>query len=115
MTFDGVALREVVLGNSPASRGRPLYFRRPPDRGTFSGVDNRPDLAMRDGRWKLLCEYDGSRAELYDLLADPAEKNNVAAAQPAEVKRLTAAVLEWHRAMPADNGATYRPAAGKKK
>ena len=74
-----------------------------------------PDLAVRDGKWKLLCEYDGSRAELYDLLADPAEKNNVAAAQPAEVRRLTAAVLEWHRAMPADNGATYRPGEGKKK
>jgi uncharacterized sulfatase len=81
----------------------------------FSGVANLPDLAVREGRWKLLCEYDGSRAELYDLIADPAEKNNVAAAHAAEVRRLTAALLGWHRSMPPDNGPAYRPAAGKKK
>lgn len=113
--FDGVALREVLLGVSTVSRGRPLFFRRPPDRGAFSGVGNLPDLAVREGRWKLLCEYDGSGAELYDLNADPAEKTDVAAAHPIEVRRLTAAVLDWHRSMPPDNGATYRPVGGKKK
>ncbi len=115
VVFDGAALRDVLLGESTASRGRPLFFRRPPDRGVFSGIANLPDLAVREGRWKLLCEYDGSRAELYDLIADPAEKNNVAAAHAAEVRRLTAALLGWHRSMPPDNGPTYRPAAGKKK
>jgi len=115
VAFDGVALRDVLLGTSPTSRGRPLFFRRPPDRGSFASVENLPDLAVRDGRWKLLCEYDGTRAELYDLVADPAEKNNLAAAQPAEAKRLTAAALAWHRSMPPDDGATYRPPAGKKK
>ena len=113
--FDGVALPEVVLGESKASRSRPLFFRRPPDRGTFSGVENLPDLAVREGRWKLLCEYDGSRVELYDLAADLAERNNVATAHPAEVARLQQAVLAWHRSLPPDNGATYRPAGGKKK
>ncbi len=114
VAFDGVALRDVLLGASTASRGRPLFFRRPPDRGSFSGVENLPDLAVRDGRWKLLCEYDGSGAELYDLSIDPAEKSNVAPAHPAELKRLTAAMLDWQRTMPPDNGATYRPSGGKK-
>ncbi len=114
VAFDGVPLREVLLGSSQASRGRPLFFRRPPDRGAFAGVENLPDLAVREGRWKLLCEYDGSRVELYDLVADPAEGRNVAAEHPAEVQRLTAGLLAWHRSMPADNGASYRPAAGGK-
>lgn len=113
--FDGAVVREVLLGQSTASRGRPLFFRRPPDRGAFSGVENLPDLAVREGRWKLLCEYDGSRVELYDLVADPSETKNLAAAQPAEAERLKKLVLAWHQSMPPDNGATYRPPAGKKK
>ncbi|MEI6466589.1 MAG: sulfatase/phosphatase domain-containing protein [Verrucomicrobiota bacterium] len=115
VAFDGVALREVLLGNSNASRGRPLFFRRPPDRGSFSGIENLPDLAVRDGRWKLLCEYDGTRAELYDLVADPAESKDVAAAHPAETQRLTEAVVAWHRSLPADHGTTYVAPVGKKK
>ncbi len=115
VTFDGEALPRTLLGSGEDSRRTPLFFRRPPDRGSFSGVANLPDLAVRHGRWKLMCEYDGSRAELYDLEADPGETRDVAAQHPAEAARLKAAVLEWHRAMPPDNGATYRPAAAKGK
>jgi arylsulfatase A-like enzyme len=113
--FDGVSMRETLLGRSEASRDRPLFFRRPPDRASFSGDDNLPDLAVRDGRWKLLCTYDGASPQLYDLDADPSEKNNLAAAHPAETARLTAAVVAWHRSLPADNGSTYKPSAPKKK
>ena len=42
-------------------RKEPIFFRRPPDRDSFFGVKNLPDLAVRSGKWKLLCEYDGSR------------------------------------------------------
>jgi uncharacterized sulfatase len=109
--FDGVSMRETLLGHSDASRNRPLFFRRPPDRASFSGDDNLPDLAVRDGRWKLLCTYDGSSPQLYDLDTDPSEKNNLAGEQPAETARLTAAAVAWHRSLPADNGASYRPPA----
>lgn len=113
--FDGVSMRETLLGHSEASRARPLFFRRPPDRASFSGDDNLPDLAVRDGRWKLLCTYEGSAPQLYDLEADPSEKTNLAATQPDETARLTSAVLAWHRSLPGDNGATYRPPASKMK
>jgi uncharacterized sulfatase len=112
--FDGVDVSATLLGRADTGRGRPLFFRRPPDRNTFSGVADLADLAVRDGRWKLLCEYDGSRAELYDLEADPAESRDCAADFPAEVTRLRAALLDWHRQMPPDLGAAYRP-VGKKK
>ena len=59
---------------------------------------------MREGRWKLLCEYDGSRAELYDLDADPGETKDLAAENKALVKRLTEAVVIWHESLPPDNG-----------
>jgi arylsulfatase A-like enzyme len=71
--FDGVSMSATLLGHSDASRDRPLFFRRPPDRAAFSGDNNLPDLAVRDGRWKLLCAYDGTSPQLYDLDADPAE------------------------------------------
>ena len=57
--------------NRKRSRKNPIFFRRPPDRDSFFGVKNLPDLAVRSGKWKLLCEYDGSNAELYDLSTDP--------------------------------------------
>jgi uncharacterized sulfatase len=114
-TFDGVPMHETLLGRSDSSRDRPLFFRRPPDRASFSGDDNLPDLAVRDGRWKLLCTYDGTSPQLYDLDADPSEKTNLAATQPAETARLTAAAIAWHRSLPADNGATYKSPTMKKK
>jgi arylsulfatase A-like enzyme len=115
IAFDGVSLAATLLGRSEVSRDRPLFFRRPPDRASFSGEENLPDLAVRDGKWKLLCSYDGSSPQLYDLAADPAEKNNLAAAQPTETTRLTAELIAWHRSLPADNGATYRPPETKAK
>lgn len=110
VVFDGEPLTDVLLGKSTASRSKPLFFRRPPDRDALDRVDDLPDLAVRDGKWKLLCEYDGTNAELYDLDTDSAETTNLAQQHPRIVKGLTAALLAWHRSMPPDNGATYRAA-----
>lgn len=61
-----------------------------------------------DGKWKLLLTYDGKldryasshprtekRPQLYDLLADPHENTNLAAANPEVVARLAARLQEW--------------------
>jgi len=108
VNFDGQALPDVLLGRSLASREGPLFFRRPPDRDSFYGDPDLPDLAVRHGRWKLLCEYDGSAPELYDLQADRGETINLADAYPDEVQRLQALVTTWHQSMPLDNGAIYK-------
>jgi uncharacterized sulfatase len=68
------------------------------------------DLAVRDGRWKLLCAYDGSHVELFDLDRDEVEAVNLADKHPDVVKSLVDAVTTWHRSLPADNGAAF---AGK--
>ncbi len=105
--FDGETLPGVLLGKSDASRKQPIFFRRPPDRDKFYGVKDLPDLAVRDGRFKLLCEYDGSEPQLYDLAADQAETKNLADKKPKVVSRLTKTLLAWHKSMPADRGADY--------
>lgn len=105
--LDGVPLPDVLLGRSTASRNRLLFFRRPPDRPSTMNEADLPDLAVRDGKWKLLCEYDGTKPQLYDLDADRAETTNVAAQHEEIVERLTAAVLGWNATVPRDNGPDY--------
>ena len=102
--YDGESLPNVLLGKGNASRNAPIFFRRPPDRDSFYGDKDLPDLAVRDGKWKFLCEYDGSEPELYDMASDVGEKNNVAANHPKLVVRLTKACIAWHKSMPPDNG-----------
>lgn len=89
------------------SRRKPLFFRRPPDRPKHRVEGDLPDLAVRDGRWKLLCNYDGSEPELYDLKTDRGESTNVAAEHPMLVKRLPLALLDWHQSLPTDKGANF--------
>lgn len=105
--FDGEPLSDVLLGRSDQSRKGPLFFRRPPDRTKLPLEGNLPDLAMRKGKWKLLCEYDGRNAQLYDLEADPGEESNVASERPKVVDRLSNAVIDWHHSLPPDNGPTF--------
>jgi uncharacterized sulfatase len=112
VSFDGEALPEVLLGRSKASHSTPLFYRRPPDRGAAANGQDLPDLAVRQGRWELLCEYDGSAPQLYELATDRSERKNLAAEHQDVVSRLTAAVVAWHKALPADNGATYREPGG---
>ncbi len=97
--FDGEDLSEVLVGKAEAARKAPLCWRRPPDRPGGAG-ENLPDLAIREGNWKLLCEYDGSRPQLYDLAKDPAESADLAAQNPAIAERLSAAVVKWYRSAP---------------
>jgi uncharacterized sulfatase len=108
VAFDGESLPDVLLGKSSESRGSPLFFRRPPDRDAFYGDSDLPDLAVRDGKWKLLCEYDGSDRQLYDLDVDRGETKNVAADHAEVAGRLTDMLLAWHQRMPPDHGATFK-------
>ena len=52
----------------------------------------------RDGDWKIIYHYfpseasEGTHYQLFNLKADPFEQKNLAAAEPAHVKRLMAAL-----------------------
>ena len=115
--FDGEDIAGALLGKNIAKRTSPLLWRRPPDRPGGQN-DKLPDLAMREGKWKLLCTYDGGNPQLYDLASDRGETTNVAAANGEVVSRLTRAAVAWHKSLPADNGPLFKfnpPGKGKAK
>lgn len=97
---DGENLIETLTGTSYLSRQAPIFYSRPPDRKNYYGFENLPDLAVRDGDWKLLCDYDGKRPELYNIVNDEEENQNLANAEPDRVRAMTQKVLTWFGSMP---------------
>jgi uncharacterized sulfatase len=100
MNLDGENLLETLLGKSESSRKAPIFYSRPPDRKSFYGIENLPDLAIREGNWKLLCDYDGARPELYDILNDPGETQNLATKETEITKAMSEKVVSWYKSMP---------------
>jgi arylsulfatase A-like enzyme len=105
---DGEDVSDIWLGQS-RPRTKPLLWEW---RFNIAGhVANRsPQLAIRDGDWKLLINPDRSRAELYDLRRDRMQVDNVAGQQPDVVARLSEKVLAWHAQLPAG---PVEPSAGR--
>jgi uncharacterized sulfatase len=113
---DGEDLSAVLLGKDDSSRKAPIFWRRPPDRKNTGGkqAEPLPDLAVRDGKWKLLCNYDGSSPQLYDLVADASESTDLASTQSGIVARLSKPAADWHLSLPEDKGGELgRTGAGK--
>jgi len=59
-------------------------------------MEHEGNRFVRDGDWKLVgLNINGPAWELYNIIADPAEMNNLAAQEPARVKEMAAAHQEW--------------------
>lgn len=101
--LDGEDVMTTLLGKSTVGRKSPIFWRRPPDRPGRPDEDN-PDLAVRDGRWKYLVNYDGSTPQLYDLTNDPSEKTNLVDEKPEIALQLHQTLLTWNSQLPRDAG-----------
>ncbi len=101
--LDGENVLSTILGESKEGRSKPLFWRRPPDRPGTSDNDN-PDLAVRDGKWKYLINYDQSDPQLYDLDLDAGENNNRIDQYPEVANRLQRVLFAWNQSMPRDAG-----------
>jgi arylsulfatase A-like enzyme len=103
VAFDGIDMSASLKGD-PGPRERPLmweYGRNAKFFGYPKLPDDRsPNLAIRDGNWKLLVNADGENAELYDLATDPDEANNIAKEHAEVATRLKSEVLKWRKSMP---------------
>lgn len=101
--FDGVNMSAAFFGKTP-TRNQPLFFEYGRNTNSFAyprDARNRsPNVAMRDGKWKLLVNSDGTGAELYDIVADAKETIDLAAEHPKHVRRLSKAALAWRKSLP---------------
>ncbi|MCA8952194.1 MAG: sulfatase-like hydrolase/transferase, partial [Planctomycetes bacterium] len=105
--LDGENVADALLGRRRGGRSQPLFFRRPPDRpgdDPSTPAGDNPDLAARDGRYKLTTNYDGSGTQLFDLAVDAPESRDVSDALPEVAARLRRAVLDWNATLPPDAG-----------
>ena len=95
--LDGIDLLPILAGRAPEVE-RTLFWRV---------VNNRPQRAVRQGRWKLV--FDG-RPLLFDLEADPGERVNLIGRHASVANRLRVLLDEWGREVDAD--AARRKGAG---
>ena len=90
--LDGVSLAPL-LGGAGSLPPRPLHWHYP----HYHGSRWRPGAAIRHGRFKLIEFYETGTAELYDLLADPGERHDLAAARPELRDDLRRRLADWQR------------------
>lgn len=98
MSIDGMDMSQAFLGK-PQERTKPLMWEAR-FQSTWLHLNLSPQLAIRDGKWKLLMNPDNSHIELHDLIRDPGEVDNLADNNPSVVDRLSRQLLEWQNSLP---------------
>lgn len=114
--LDGEDMSSALRGK-PRKRRKPIFWQYNAKGAPLPGLrsDQSPGLAVRDGRWKLLLQSDGSGAELYDMKASAAEKQNLAAAHPDVARRLSATLMKWKQSLPAAPAASTSATSGDRR
>lgn len=77
---DGISIAPVLLGEAEDLPERFMYW---------EDLEGPFEQAVRWGRWKAIRRGLEGAIELYDVVADPGETNDVVAEQPAVVARIT--------------------------
>ena len=102
-SLDGIDMSAALRGE-PLKSDRALFWEYGRNDEFFKYPqlenDRSPNLAIRRGRWKLLVNADGSRVELYDVVADPDETRNQVGNQPDVAHAMADLVLGWRRSLP---------------
>ncbi len=96
--LDGEDVSDVLLG-SPRPRRGPLFWEW---RAGVAGDQSylSPGVAIRDGSYKLHVNPEGGDVELYDVVGDPGETEDLAEREPERTAELVERALAWHHTLP---------------
>lgn len=94
---DGVSLTSVLKQTGSPDR-EALYWHYP----HYSNQGGFPGGAVRQGKYKLIQNYEDMSVELYDLNADIGEKNNIAGEFPEITRKLTEKLEKWRAEVQAE-------------
>ena len=110
LPLDGISLMPLIKGEMK-ERPQPLGFWHHGEISLNGGpavwMENRYKLIKNDSEKKESKEG-AAKYELYDLIADPSEKTDIAAQHPDDVKRMQAQLGKWLESVRQSNtGADY--------
>ncbi len=99
---DGVSQVDTLLGTPSPVREKPLYWKMA---SAWPILKDRPfhwvSYAIVSQNWKLLANKDLSFFELYDLVKDPMERNDLKNSRPEVVAELLDNIRFWQSELPA--------------
>ncbi len=87
--IDGVSLVPLLKGGSITPR--PLFWHYP----HYGNQGGEPSSIIREGDWKLIHYWEDGRNEVYSLVADIGEKNDLATSEPKRTASLWAELQTW--------------------
>jgi N-acetylgalactosamine-6-sulfatase len=98
---DGVSQVEALKGKGSALREKPLFWKiGAPWPARPTKPDHWVSFAVAKDQWKFVTNAKGSHLELFDLVADPYEKNDLKEKNPKVVKALSRLLEEWKTTLP---------------
>jgi len=88
--YDGVSLMPLIR-NAMEDRPRPI------------GFESQRQVSLSDNRYKIYSGNGGESFELYDLVADPGESNDISADHPELLGRMKQTLEAWRRSCAQSN------------
>lgn len=80
-----------LLTKPNESMNRPLYWHYP----HYSNQGGKPGSAIRQGNFKLIYNYEDQSVELYDVIQDAGEKNNLFEIETQKARTLQKELMHW--------------------
>ena len=98
---DGISQVSALKGKGQELRQKPIFWKAvSPWPARKSKPDHWVSYAVLSGKWKMVTNRNSQYVELYDLVTDPFEKNDLKGKYQDKVKQLKKMLTEWQESLP---------------
>jgi arylsulfatase A-like enzyme len=115
--LDGTSLLPLLRGAGELGRDAIFWHFPAYLQGSGGTWRTTPAGAVRSGQWKLIEFFEDGRVELYNVVRDISEKNNLTGKMPEKAKELHQLLRNWRRSVnakiPTQLNPKYKPGAKK--